>query len=81
MKLIDISKQLEEIIVKNGLNTYLEHRKNSSVDTRVYKAVTTVLGITTSVINPLLEIVIIFLPDIINFLTAKSKEKNKKMKY
>ena len=63
---------------QNGLNTYLEHRKNSSVDTRVYKAVTTVLGITTSVINPLLEIVIIFLPDIINFLTAKSKEKKQK---
>jgi arsenate reductase-like glutaredoxin family protein len=26
---------------QNGLNTYLEHRKNSSVDTRVYKAVPT----------------------------------------
>ena len=63
---------------QNGLNTYLEHRKNSSIDTGVYKAVTVVLGITTSVINPLIEIVIIFLPEIINFLTAKSKEKKQK---
>lgn len=39
-----------------------------------YKAVTTALAVTTSVIAPWLELVLIFLPDIISLLGGRSKE-------
>ena len=64
------------------LNDMVQKRKMSSNTGMMYKAVTTTLGITTSVINPLVEMVIIFLPDIINFLKNKfeQSQQEKRMK-
>ena len=64
------------------LNDMVQKRKMSSNTGMMYKAVTTTLGITTSVINPLIEMVIIFLPDIINFLKNKfeQSQQEKRMK-
>ena len=47
----------------------------------IYKTVTTILGITTTVLNPLLEIVIIFLPEIIEFFTKNIMEERAKKEF
>lgn len=39
-----------------------------------YKTIGTILGLTTAVLNPILELIIVFLPDIISFFGAQSKE-------
>ncbi len=61
---------------QNGLNTILESRKNSGNTNsgNIYKTITATLAITTTVINPILEVVILFLPEIISFFGAKSQE-------
>lgn len=42
------------------------------------KMITAILGLTTTVLNPMIEIVILFLPEIISFFSGKSKEENKR---
>lgn len=42
--------------------------------TALYRSVATILGITTSIVNPAVEIALIFLPEIISFFTQRSKE-------
>lgn len=41
---------------------------------KLYKVITSVLGLTTAVLNPILEVLIVFMPEIITFFTGKSKE-------
>lgn len=55
------------------LTTYTKGKEGS-----LYKVITTSLGIVTTVLNPILEIVIIFLPDIINFFASKTQEEKQK---
>ena len=45
---------------------------------KLYKLGTTILGLTTTIISPILEIVIIFLPEILNFLFKGQAEKKKR---
>jgi len=60
---------------QNGLNNIVSSRKNKENDSNnMYKIITGTLAITTSVVNPVLEVVILLLPEIIAFLTAKSQE-------
>lgn len=60
---------------QNGLNTLIESRKKQNEDNgKVYKSITATLAITSEVIHPALEIVILFLPEIIAFFSAKSQE-------
>ncbi|MCX6076293.1 MAG: dynamin family protein [Campylobacterales bacterium] len=61
---------------QNGLSNVVDARRTNQGDNTggIYKAITATLGITTAVINPMLEIVILFLPEIISFFTSKSKE-------
>ncbi len=47
-------------------------------DGNLYKVITSILGITTSVVTPVLEVIIVFLPEIISFFTGKLKENNAK---
>jgi Txe/YoeB family toxin of Txe-Axe toxin-antitoxin module len=70
-----ISESTKNLIknAQNGLKTVVENRDTSSTN-NLYKSITAVLGITTTMINPLLEVIIVFLPEIIGFFTAKSKE-------
>lgn len=44
---------------------------------RYYKVVTTVLAITTSVVAPLIELIIIFLPDLLEIFNSKEKRREK----
>jgi hypothetical protein len=58
---------------KNGLEDIVNERKGRSpLDPRnqdkMYKVVTTILAMTTTVLNPILELVIIFLPELLGGL-------------
>lgn len=64
--------------MQNGLGTILESRQKKDTNDKLYKVITTVLALTNTVLNPILEIIIVFLPDIINFLTGMSKEQKQK---
>ena len=65
----------------NGLNNILKNRQgNAKNKDATYKVLTTVLAVTTTVLSPILELVIVFLPDIISALFASSQEKKQKEK-
>lgn len=57
------------------LDTKVKEKKGNMKD--FYKVISTVIAVTTSVINPILEIIIIFIPDIIGFLFKNIQEKRK----
>lgn len=65
---------------QNGLNDFISDREKISnkKSGTIYKMITAVLGLTTSVINPILEIVIVFLPEIVSFFTGKLQDSKRK---
>lgn len=76
-----VSSSTKDLLLKaqNGLTSIYNNRDKDMKNTdTLYKTITTVLGLTTAVINPLLEIIIVFLPDIISFFTGASQENKKK---
>lgn len=52
-----------------------ERAKTTEDVTKLYRTVATIVGLTTSVVAPVLEIAIIFLPDIIRFFTKNAQER------
>ena len=65
----------------NGANTWFKNINVPTISNKtLYRSVSTVLAVATSIIAPLLEIVIIFLPDIITALFKGSKEKEQRAK-
>ena len=77
-----ISYSTKNILEKaqNGLSTIVDERRSKETDDKLYKANTTVLGVTTSFVAPIIEIIIIFLPEIVRFISGKAKEKQQKEK-
>lgn len=75
-----ISYSTKNILEKaqNGLSTIVDERRSKETDDKLYKAITTILGVTTSFVAPIIEIIIIFLPEIIRFISGKAKEKQQK---
>lgn len=63
---------------QNGLNSVLNNRQKNQTDDEWYKRITAILGFTTSVLNPIIELIIFFLPEIISFFSGKSKEEKQK---
>ena len=69
--------------IKNGLKNVqgrlgdmLDERRNNETDkTKIYKIITTILGLTTSVLNPILEVVIVFLPELLSWFTERYSQK------
>ena len=61
---------------QSGLDKISQHTKGK--EGTIYKVIATTVGLTTTVLNPILEIVVIFLPDIIGFFSAKSQENKQK---
>lgn len=61
---------------QNGLSELVDARKDKQNNNNgdMYKVITGTLAITTSVINPILEVVILLLPEIISFFSGQSKE-------
>lgn len=65
----------------NGTNTWFKNINIPKISSKMlYRSVSTVLAVATSIVAPLLEIVIIFLPDIISALFKSSREKEQKAK-
>ena len=75
-----ISYSTKNILEKaqNGLSTIVDERRSKETDDKLYKAITTILGVTTSFVAPIIEIIIIFLPEIVRFISGKAKEKQQK---
>lgn len=64
--------------INNGmtsLNSMVENRKNKEDPTKSYKAITSFLAISTEFINPIAELAIVFLPEIINFFSENIRRK------
>lgn len=55
-----------------------ENKARKDVANKTYKFVATILGLTTSVVAPVVEIIIIFLPEIIAFFSQKIREQKQK---
>lgn len=60
--------------LNNLSNNMKEHVEKTENISKVYRTVATIVGLTTSVVAPALEIVLIFLPDIIQFFTKHMRE-------
>lgn len=54
--------------------THIKERKGKDGTSDAYKTITVVLAALTDVLNPILEAVIILLPEIINFILSKMQE-------
>lgn len=57
------------------LTNKMNERNKTNDATKMYRAVTTIVGVTTSVVAPVLELVVTFLPDIIQFIAQKTQER------
>ena len=75
-----ISQTTKEFLQKaqSGLIGFSEKLKSGESSGKLYKTITTIIGLTTKVINPILEIVIVFLPEIISFFTQGYAENKKR---
>ncbi|MDA3053022.1 dynamin family protein [Campylobacter sp. JMF_01 NE2] len=72
-----VSSGIESLLnnAMGGLNSLsIAMKENAEKAGRVYKALTTILSIATNVVNPVLELVVVFLPEIISFFTKNSKK-------
>jgi len=78
-KIADTSKNLLNS-TSNALNTLVKNRQEKTkVNTDVlYKTITTVLAVTTTVLNPVLELVIIFLPQILDGIMGSMRERKQR---
>jgi len=74
----NIGQSIKQVLesAQQGLGKLGDFTKDKSG--KIYRVVTTILGVTTSVLSPILEVIIIFLPEIISFFTKSSKEKKQK---
>jgi len=68
--------------VTSGLNNIVDKREKSGNNDAIYKVITTILATTTEVIAPILELVIIFLPDLLNglFLSYQQKKQEEQIR-
>lgn len=77
----DVSEAMKKMFdgASSGLNDIIKERQGDpqSSDT-VYKAITTVLAVTTTVLNPVLELIIVFLPNIISSFFDSMQEDKKR---
>lgn len=43
----------------------------------IYRTIATIVGLTTSIVSPIIEVMIVFLPEILDYFTKDSKEKKR----
>jgi len=61
--------------IKGGLDNVINDRKKSGNSDTMYKVITTILATTTTVLAPIVELVIIFLPDLLGGLFSNYQQK------
>ena len=60
---------------KNAIDSYLNERKSNTDASALYKTITGVLAASTSFLKPIVEVLIILLPDILNAIFSSIREK------
>ena len=60
---------------KGSLNNIIDQRNKSENNDKMYKIITTILATTTTVLTPILELIIIFLPELLDGLFESYKKK------
>lgn len=60
---------------RQGLDNIVDNRKKSTNNDKMYKIVTTILATTTTTLAPILELIIIFLPELLGGLFEKYQQK------
>jgi len=63
---------------KSGLDDIVKQRNKSEDNEKIYKVITTILATTTTILLPIIELVIIFLPEILGGFFEKYQEKKQK---
>lgn len=58
-----------------SVKSYIKYRQKRWFRSEGYKAITSVLAITTNFVAPIVEVLIVFLPDIINYFMSSYREK------
>ncbi|MBN6063955.1 dynamin family protein [Aggregatibacter actinomycetemcomitans] len=67
--------------VQSGLKTLADKAKQVEENSRaknIYRTIASIIGITTTIVSPVVEVALLFLPEIINFLTGNSKEERER---
>ena len=73
-KITDTTKNMLDN-AKGGLDKVVNGRKKSGNNDKIYKVITTILATTTTVLAPIIELVIIFLPDLLSGLFSNYQKK------
>ncbi|EHK89551.1 dynamin family protein [Aggregatibacter actinomycetemcomitans] len=66
---------------QSGLKTLADKAKQVEENSRaknIYRTIASIIGITTTIVSPVVEVALLFLPEIINFLTGNSKEERER---
>ena len=58
-----------------SVKSYIKYRQKRWFRSEGYKMITSVLAITTNFVAPIIEVLIVFLPDIINYFMSSYREK------
>ena len=73
-KVTDTTKNMLDN-AKGSLNNIIDKRNESGNSDKMYKVITTILATTTTVLAPIVELVIIFLPDLLGGLFSNYQQK------
>jgi len=69
-----ISEHVKSLLFK--VNNVFSNKMREGSGKTVYKVITTILGLTTNIVSPIMEMVIIFLPDIMSSFFQERKRKS-----
>ena len=74
-RIADNSERLLQM-AQSGLKSLSENadKMTQNAPKNVYRTIASIIGITTSIVSPVVEVALIFLPEILGFLTQGSKE-------
>jgi gas vesicle protein len=64
--------------VQSGISDIVNERKKKKNADQLYKAITTVLAVTTDIALPIIEIVIFFLPDLLSGIFKQRQQQQQK---
>jgi len=60
----------------SGINNIIDKRRgNENINNTLYKTITTILALTTTVLTPVLEVIIVFLPEVIGYVFKNAQKK------
>ena len=62
---------------KTAIDSYIKNRQKQTGSSAVYKTITGVLAATTSILSPIIEVLVILLPDIIRSIFGSFEEKRR----